>query len=180
MSRLILILLGLLFSSCSLASTHYQVDLILFSHPLKENISSLNTPLIPLSKNVITLKSGSSNTQKPYHLLSPSKSGLRNEYYLLNRKHQYQILGHYSWIQPGNNQNKIAIPSVHRNGWEMLGTLKIRQSNYFTVNAELQVSPPNHPQSAFTVTQNQRLKANTVYYFDHPQIGMLIKIHKPS
>ncbi|MDA9272003.1 peptidoglycan binding protein CsiV, partial [bacterium] len=37
-----------------------------------------------------------------------------------------------------------------------------------------------HTQTAFNFSQKQRLKPGTVYYLDHPQAGMLIKVHALS
>ncbi len=178
MLRLFILTISILYSCFTLAKSNYQVDLIIFSYPQsgdKSNNLTMNSPLIPISNNAITLKSDST---KPYGLLSPSKSGLRDQYYLLSRKSHYQVIGHYSWQQPNNNHSSVALPKVSQNGWQMQGTVRVRQSNYYLFDADLQLSPPNNPQSSFVVSQKQRLKGSLVYFLDHPQIGMLIKIHK--
>jgi hypothetical protein len=178
MLRLFILTISILYSCFTLAKSSYQVDLIVFAYPQSGDKNSklpINSPLIPLSNNAITLKTDST---KPYGLLPASKSGLRNQYYLLSRKSTYQVLGHYSWKQPGNNQKRVAIPNVSHNGWQMQGTVRVRQSNYYLFDADLQLSPPSNPQSSFVVSQKQRLKGSQVYFLDHPQVGMLIKIHK--
>jgi hypothetical protein len=178
MYRLIILTIGILCSGFTLAKSSYQVDLVLFAYPQstdKNSNMALNTPLIPISKNAITLKNDS---KKPYGLLSASQSELRNEYYLLSRKSHYQVLGHYSWVQPSNNQSSVALPNINHNGWQIQGTVRVRQSNYYLFDTDIQCSPPNNPQSSFTVKQKQRLKNNLVYFLDHPQVGMLIKVHK--
>ena len=178
MDRLIIITLSLLYSCLTLAKSSYQIDLIIFAQPNQNRELSVEAPLIPTNANAISLKSDTKKSGKPYHLLSPSSSSLHDEYYLLTRKSRYQVLGHYSWKQPANNQSTVALPFVDHNGWQMQGTLNIKQSNYYSFDAELQVSPPNNPQSSFTVSQKQRLKDDVVYYLDNAQIGMLVKIHK--
>lgn len=181
MQRLLTLTFCLLYSCLSLASSNYQIDLIIFTHlQNNDNDSELkfSSPLLPISPNVIQLKTSATKSTKSYQLLSSSMSTLRDEYYQLNRKKQYHVLGLYSWIQPGANQSTVALPFVTSNGWQMQGTIRVRQSNYYLVNAELQLSSPKNPQSFFTVSQKQRLKGNVVYYLDHPQVGMLIKIHK--
>jgi hypothetical protein len=138
----------------------------------------LDAPLIPMDKNAITLKTAAGKDPGVYQLLSHSHSGLRDEYYLLSRKSRYQVLGHYSWKQPANHQGTVALPHLSHNGWEMQGTLRVQEGSYYTFDADLQCSPPNNPKSSFTVSQKQRLKDNVVYYLDHSQIGMVVKIHR--
>ncbi|PWY56403.1 hypothetical protein DGG96_02720 [Legionella qingyii] len=178
MERLIIITLSLLYSCLTLAKPSYQIDLIIFAQPNQNRALSIDAPLIPTNANAISLKTDTEKSGKPYRLLSPSSSSLRDEYYLLSRRSSYQVLGHYSWRQPANNQSIVALPFIDHHGWQMQGTLNVKQSNYYSFDAEFQVSPPNNPQSSFTVSQKQRLKDNVVYYLDNAQIGMIVKIHK--
>ncbi|CZR30982.1 Uncharacterised protein [Legionella pneumophila] len=72
----------------------------------------------------------------------------------------------------------VALPKINHNGWQIQGTLKVRQSNYYLFDADLQCLSPGNQETSFTVSQKQRLKGSTIYYLDHPQLGMLVKIHK--
>jgi hypothetical protein len=177
MQRLFILTISILYSCFAVAKASYQIDLILFAHPNQNSGVSGNTPFIPVNSNAISLKTDTEKSEKPYHLLSSSNSSLRDEYYLLSRKSPYQVLGHYSWRQPANNQSSVALPQIDLSGWQIQGILNIKQSNYYAFDAELQVSPPNNPQSSFIVSQKQRLKENVIYYLDNAQIGMLVKIH---
>lgn len=161
------------------SGNNYQIDLILFAQPqVGETLGEqgINSPFLPLNKNLISLKNAASG--KAYSLLSASKSSLKDQYYLLNRTHRYQMLGHYSWIQPATSQNKIALPKINHNGWKMQGTVQVRKSTYFLFDADLQLSSPRNPQSSFMIEQNQRLKENVVYYLDNPQLGILVRVHR--
>ncbi|KTD41657.1 CsiV family protein [Legionella parisiensis] len=178
MERLIIITLSILYSCLTLAKSSYQIDLIIFAHPNQNPDMTVDAPLIPMGAHAILLKSDAEKSGKPYLLLSPSSSSLRDEYYLLTRKSRYKVLGHYSWKQPANNQSSVALPVVEHNGWQIQGKFNVVQSNYYSFDAELQVSPPSNPQSSFTVSQKQRLKDDVVYYLDNALIGMLVKIHK--
>lgn len=177
MERLIIILVSILYSCLASAKPSYQIDLIVFTHPNQIKGLTIDAPLLPPSTNAITLHPDTEKSGKPYRLLPASYSSLRDEYYLLTRKGHYQVLGHYSWRQPANNQNKVALPLVEHNGWQMQSTLNVLQRTYYSFDAELQISPPNNPQGSFTVSQKQRLKGNVIYYLDNAQIGMLVKIH---
>jgi hypothetical protein len=178
MYRLLIITISVFYSCLGLASSSYQIDLILFAHPKNAAMNTeldLNAPLIPINKKAIPLTNASSTS---YRLLPPSQSSLRNEYYLLTHKSHYQVLGHYSWKQTTHNQALVALPEQNSHGWQIQGTLNVQKTNYYQLNADLQCSSPSNPHGSFTVTQKQRLKDNTVYYLDHSQIGMLVKIHQ--
>ncbi|WP_028387710.1 CsiV family protein [Legionella fairfieldensis] len=179
------IFLLLAFLSCVIRAKEppplYQIDLIIFTHqPSSANpvTLSLNSTLSSDNFQAIPLRTVSHKDFIPYHLLPSSSSQLQQEYRALHRKPQYRVLLHYSWLQPYNNQQAIQLPKVIQEGWELEGRLRIRRSNYYLLNAELLFSPLTGHQTPFTVSQNQRIKGGSVYYFDHPQVGMLIKVHQ--
>ena len=159
-------------------STLYQVDMIVFAHQQSSAQQTTTPPLLAPPQNAIPLDNSISSAITPYHILPTSASQLSNEYWALNRKAEYQVLAHYTWLQPSNNQRAIVLPSTNRNGWNIEGTLRIRQSNYYLLDTDLLFSAPNNTQTAFFFSQKQRLKPGTVYYLDHPQAGMLIKVHQ--
>ncbi|KTD78353.1 CsiV family protein [Legionella waltersii] len=182
MIRFVLLKLCLIFSSLTLAATNYQVDLIIFANPQSNiNESALDTtiPFVTAHQNAIPLGIGN-KTNSTYQIMSPTLSGLKDQNYLLSRRSNYQVLGHFSWKQPAKNQSKIVLPKIDTKGWQIEGTLKVVQSSYYSVNAELQCSPPSFPDKSFTVSQTARVKGGEMYYFDHQHIGMLIKIHPIS
>jgi len=85
---------------------------------------------------------------------------------------------HYTWLQPFENQRTILLPKIEREGWQVEGTLRVRRSNYYLLSTNLIFSSANKEQPAFVFAQTQRLKGGDTYYLDHPQAGMLIKIHQ--
>ena len=158
----------------------YQIDMILFTHlqsALSSNDNATLTSIAPDLTHAIRLQNKTRDNKQPYQLLPSSTSQLRNEYWALNRKPQYQVLFHYTWLQPANNQRPIALTDTV-GGWSVEGTLLIKQSNYYLLDSELLFSAPNSPQTAFIFSKKQRLKPGVVYYLDHPQAGMLIKVHQ--
>jgi hypothetical protein len=179
MHRLLIISLNLFYTSIGFAaSNQYQVDLILFAQRANSNTPPTFTSPMTLTPHAMSLKAAVKGHADNYQLLSQNLSSLRSEYYALHKKPQYEILGQYSWKQPTNSRNSVALPPINIHGWHLDGTVSIKKTNYFILKAELSASPPSNPQSYFRVTQNQRLKENTVYYLDHAQIGMLIKVHQ--
>lgn len=178
MYRLLLLFISLLYTACLNAQSSYQIDVIFFSHPKeisKASDSEYYTPLLSVTKQAISLSSGTSKGY--YQLLKPSLSNLRNEYYLLSRKSKYKVLAQYSWTQPANNQSAVALPDMDSKEWNIHGTMLIKQSNYYLLTTDLQLISSSQSQASFTLKHKQRLKGSTVYYLDHAQVGMLIKIH---
>lgn len=163
----------------SFAQVNYQVDLIVFSHP-QDKTKSIDSilPLLPLDPKISPLVNTTKKTKQPYQLLSPSQSGLRDQYYLLNHRSRYTVLGQYSWLQNTKQQRMVALPIIDNKGWLIQGTIQVQQNGYYHFNAELQCSPPSHPEQVFTVSQKQRLNGEEIYYLDHAQIGMIVKIHQ--
>lgn len=159
------------------SASFYQVDLIIFTHSgtYAHQEADTNT-LSPSYATTYALSSNVSASQTAYHLLPMSASQLREEYWALKRKREYQVLLHYSWLQPLNNQRALELPAISRDGWQVSGVLRIRRSNYYLLDSKLSFSSLNN-QTAFVIKQKQRLKGNTIYYLDHPQAGMLIKLH---
>ena len=184
MLRLATLTCLIIFSCLAMANQHslYQIDMIVFTHQQTSALQAENTvaPLLaPDTQNAIPLQTSISNAITPYHILPTSSSQLSQEYWALNRKADYQVLAHYTWLQPSNNQRAIALHSINHNGWNIEGTLRVRQSNYYLFDTDLLFSTPNNnTQTAFVFSQKQRLKPGTTYYLDHPQAGMLIKVHK--
>lgn len=181
----VLFLTGLLLLSCSgLASQQsalYQVDMIVFTHMDNATppIDQSSTPLLaPDAHSAIPLVNAVSKEMTPYHRLPSSTSKLGNAYWALNHKPQYQVLFHYTWLQPGNNQRAIALSQANPSGWNVEGTIRIRRSNYYLLDTDLLFSNSNSQQTGFVFSQKQRLKPGVVYYLDHPQAGMLITVHQ--
>ncbi|MBA2656013.1 MAG: hypothetical protein H0U70_03410 [Tatlockia sp.] len=160
------------------SSAFYQIDLIVFAHqPALNPGLSLNSTLANL-KTSIPLLTEVSKDLSPYHLLPSSSSQLRESYWALHRNPQYQVLLHYSWLQPLNSQSALNLPKIELKGWELEGTLRVQRSNYYLLDSEFSVSTPNNKETPFVFSQKQRLKGGNTYYLDHPIAGLLIKIHQ--
>ncbi|MCP0914224.1 peptidoglycan binding protein CsiV [Legionella sp. 27cVA30] len=162
-------------------SSLYQVDLIIFAQPASsQGEESLSSLVAPSTRQAILLQKNAERGNPPFRLLPPSRSQLRGEFWTLRNKSAYQVLAHYSWLQPSNNKRPVAVAIVDQNGWNVEGTLAIQQSSYYSLDANLLFSAANSNRGSFLISQKQRLKGGVVYYLDHPQAGMLIKIHKVS
>ncbi|WP_347251318.1 CsiV family protein [Legionella sp.] len=169
------------FTQANAIPSLYQIDLIIFTHPQSANLPpelSLSSTLSSESTHAAPLQTEIRKELTPYHLLPFSSSQLREEYWALHRRPEYRVLLHYTWLQPFNSQRAVSLPKINRDGWQLEGALRIQRSSYYLLNTELLFSPADSSHSPFVFAQKQRLKGGETYYFDHPQAGMLIKIHQ--
>jgi hypothetical protein len=178
-------LLSLLFltstGQASSASARYLVDIIVFAHTYAPIDQLENTPEATLTRDpnfAIPLRAINSSATGGYQLLPSSYSSLNDAWSRLYQQSQYRPLFHYTWIQPSNNQQPVSIVTETNHGWNVEGTLRVRQSNYYLLDTELRFNTPNNRQSSFIFSQKQRIKPGNIYYLDHPQVGMLIYVHK--
>ncbi|CEK09881.1 CsiV family protein [Legionella hackeliae] len=178
MSRIVILTAMILFSCLAQGknASLYQVDLIVFTHQNASSLLSDFNETTPRSLHGIPLRTEINSAITPYHLMPASTSKLRQEYWALNRKPQYHVLLHYSWLQPFNSQQAIVLPKLSRDGWNVEGTIRVRRSNYYLLDTNLLFSTASN--AAFVFSQKQRLKGGDIYYLDHPQAGILIKVHQ--
>jgi hypothetical protein len=172
-----------LFSPLALAAPPQamdQVDIILFTHLRTSFPLSHQQALPPGTDDALLLSNELSRDKRPYHRLAPSSSGLANAYWVLNHKPEYQVLLHYSWLQPRHKPHPVRIESRQPQAWDIEGTLHIQRGHYLFLDTAFLFSTKDMPDHSFVFQQKKRLKSNVVYYFDHPQAGMLIKVHPVS
>lgn len=181
---LLVVCFGLMVSSGFAApiSSLYQIDIICFTHAASHANTMMeqeaNPTLASSPHYAIPLQITGNKSHTPYHTLPNSLSALQDEYWTLNHKSQYQVLFHYTWLQPSNNQQPIALPAIQAKGWNIEGTIRVRRSNYYLLDTDMLFSDAHNKRNSFVFNQKQRLKPGVVYYLDHPQAGLLIKIHQ--
>lgn len=159
----------------------YQIDMVVFSYESVPSGRDSDQSLIPLVQSrpdKAVLLRAFDGQPSLYHLLPVSASKLLQICRQLSQKPGYQILAHYVWLQSRDKQRPVILPQALRDGWEVKGSMNIRQSNYYLLNTDLIFSspPPHHIKTVFS--KKQRLKPDVVYYLDHPEIGILMKIHE--
>lgn len=153
----------------------YQIDMIVFTHQASSQQPDDNI-FFPSSTETMSLKKASKGN---YTQLPIKASQLQNAYYALRRKPEYTVIAHYSWSTAANQPLKIVLAETVQANWKLGGTLGIKHNQYFQLDAKLVLSRTDQA-SQFLFEKIERLNANTTYYLDHPQAGMIIKIHQLS
>ena len=183
MLRVLFLFYLLGFSLVGTASSLYQIDIIVFTHAYTENDQVENTsPLLAgyHTQFAIPLKPHEPGSSGLYQLMPQSSSSLKDAWNRLNHQAQYRPLLHYTWIQPSNNQRSVLLAAQTNDHWDVKGTIRVRQSNYYLLDTQLQFSAPNGKHQHIVLADKQRLKPGNTYYIDHPQGGMLINVHRVS
>lgn len=155
-------------------TSFYQIDLIIFTHEPASSFSSTSPPESLLFKG-LPLQKNSRKTLKSYTLLS--SSALQREYTILRHKPQYYVLIHSSWLQSSEDQKTVMLPKTSKDGWQVEGTIRVEKRHHYSLKMAL-VFSSLYTQNSALLTQTQQLKEREIYYFDHAQAGMLIKVHK--
>ena len=178
-------------SHLAFAGKLYQIDLIVFKHITNEGLRSENWSdefIRPSLGRTIELAESDVSLMF-YHRLSAHKTGLQTERNLLEKRSDYQILFHTSWIQPMTTPQYAKW--IHISGGEMYdqnlpeldGKIRIGQERFFDINAQLYLSLPRSTRwksdgslRTFTLIENRRTALNKLNYLDHPLFGALIQI----
>ncbi len=168
-----------LFSTLGIAAgvAHVQVDLIAFTHAYTEK-DQVEHPIAILDHLLSTAIPLDAGQQSGYQLISPQHSRLQSAWSRLNRSGQYHPLVHYTWLQPSNNQRAVQLPVSNSQGWKVQGAIRVRQSQYYLLDATVSFTPIYGSAPGFVIAQKMRLKPGYTYYLDHPQGGLLIQVHK--
>lgn len=142
----------------------------------------------------------------PYVALPSSQFTLQSVAAKLSRKDAYRLLSHSAWRQPATSKKgseSVRIfggepldspdPSNPRFEFDGLVTLKATKYLHVDVDAVLRESSsgsadygmidsageersPLAGNQVFRLTQSQRVRSNKLYYFDHPLMGVIVKV----
>lgn len=180
----IMLLIALLYCTVGFATPTektYDVQILVFSHITANTLSLEQWP-------VIQTPTPSNQSQNP-----PQKNAyaLQAEKGDLLRDPNYDILFDGSWQASWQEGSTIQFPIVSIDG-KLNGTVAITLGHYFDVNTQLFLSEPisllqkinatpyfnQFSQSDFTfkLAEDRRMRSNELDYFEHPLMGMLIKI----
>lgn len=162
----------------------YDVQVLIFSHITPDTLKLQQWPTIT---PIITNNINNTTANVP-----SSASNLQTEKQILMRNPNYKMLLDASWMESwSGDQSTINIPVASTNG-KLNGSIAITLGHYFNVNADLYLTEPtaflrpldlnnyfskwNQPSFTFQLLQNRRMRSDELNYFEHPLIGMLIKI----
>jgi Peptidoglycan-binding protein, CsiV len=156
-----------------------QVDVIVF-RPLIPGVDAneaiLSSLIGPSPDDAIPLESDALCKDQNYCLLPLSASSLKQSYYALSRKEEYDILARYSWNQPLTSRSPVLLPTSRKDELQIEGQMRLVKGNYFYFNSDLFLDSPNLPE-ALHIKQDVRLKEDQTVFLDNPYMGILLRVH---
>lgn len=163
-----LLLLLAVFSICSpsaYAAQWYHVEVVVF-----EQLDAVSDEAAPEKMVPSASLTPESNTD----LIQPAAvKTLVNDAARLKRTGSYRVLYHKAWQQP--IQTKSQAKSVQLSNAAIHGRVRLHKGTYLYATVDIQ-------QQQLTLTglpylqQAQRVRAKKTHYFDHPQLGVLLKL----
>jgi hypothetical protein len=176
------------------ASRIYQIDLLVFSHVTTKALLSESwpaNPTMPLLNEAVDLKPYDAATPNAlYQILHTSRSKFTKEIAIFNKQSTYRMLVNMAWLQPALTIKRATW--IHINGGNNIqinGMMKISRPYLFQADADLVLTIPAAtmqqiaPNAAakigatqFVLKQTASVRANQIYYFDHPLFGVIVKI----
>lgn len=165
------LIIAMIFSSIVRANPTqlYTVELLVFKYT---NSSAAQQESWLLDREALSAATLKMPAVLPYPELDPSELTLKTESWALRQKLNYPILLHTAWQQPISSVRSAKPFTIIDDQQQILGTLKISNSNYIDIEANFQL--PDEPQ--YTLTEKLRVRDDEVHYLDHPAFGILIKV----
>ena len=107
-------------------------------------------------------------------------SDLENLNFLIGRlrwRENIEILDSLSWYQPLKDQNEYTYHYDQENNLSLY--LNIYESRYLHLNLKAFVGKLNFDENITTfIDEDRRVKNSEINYFDHPNMGLIIKVDK--
>ena len=185
----LIVTLSLLFISISASADQwYHVELIVFQQ--LDTITDEQWPKMPEQNQdqdkllIPTMKSQLIQPDKNETLISSATR--------LNRSSHYKVLYHQSWQQPIMKKRHAEAIKIHSDDDMIDGSLRLYKSTYLhaainlwllenkeSINSWSDVSPDGENIDNIRnphLEQSGRIRSKKLYFFDHPKMGVLLKI----
>lgn len=173
------------FSGPTTGPMQYQVEVIIFQNtipPVANSEDFSGFPALPETSKAVNL-GPENDAHTPYSELPYSWLRLRAEARLIKRKPDYKLLLHTAWLQQEGRSKTVHLDNDFQEGSapKLDGTIRVSKGLYYYFSVNLALTPINTllrpKQKPFILKQKRRLRSDEVHYIDHPQFGVLIKVH---
>lgn len=97
----------------------------------------------------------------------------------LKRSRNYQVLGHFGWIQPGFPRTEAHYTSINSQvlqGSGLIGQIALSRGRYLHLTLDLTLEPPSEAGQRYVLQQTRRMRSNERHYIDHPKFGVIALI----
>jgi len=162
------------------APPRYAVEVIVFSQPpvgegRVEEPASEPTPLP--SQLAWPLRDADAD-RLGYPRLPAAQEGLGAAARRIAETPGYQVHWHAGWDQPGVGEAAaqwVALPSMaSMPGLD--GIIQVYRERYLHARVELRQTTDS--ESHWTLSQSRRLRGDSPHYFDHPRLGVIVRVER--
>lgn len=108
-------------------------------------------------------------------------SGLGGVVQLLTRDPHYTVLDTVHWLQPGVGPTQAVPIAIQNAAYGLTGTIRVYQYQYLHAKLNLalaghQTAPGDAGPILYHLVEARRLRPKTIAYFDHPKLGVLLRV----
>ena len=187
-----LALFGLASVSATTVEKKYLVELIAFEHITSSPARRSETEDFKRYPSQAGRAKGRNNSAHTISDIIWKKSGpLKKRLAALSRSSQYRILGYRAWQQPLTNKKHTQVVPLNFNpdtaDSAMTGDLTIFENQLVYARLDLtmdhgiessHLAPWDQKQTVFQIHETRRIRLNENHYFDHPRIGVIIRLSR--
>jgi hypothetical protein len=182
--KVLLICAMLVVANAAFASSRAQVEIIIFEQIKKANEEKRRYPGDISAQGAIEYYGDeSSKRRNNIRVLELSEYKLKEQRNILGRHKDYRVLQHVAWEQDFDNYSKdeiyVAPDDINSISFSSLGALvKVRpyQNNIIAEIDALATIVGN--EYASRIKSRKVIGNKQVYYFDHPDFGVIIQVRK--
>ena len=190
--KTILIAFLVLLPSISISATdqsRYKIEALVF----KSLSASESNEIWPTESGIAEPQSQSMASQSEIVQLrssSENKGELVNIKERMEDSGEYIVLDYRKWRQLADSRSQSPV-TVYDSRYEDIGQLKgiiqFYMSRFLHINVDLSLAPEHYTitetesgqtgRPLFQIQQDKRIKSKNIYYFDHPEFGVLVYIN---
>jgi hypothetical protein len=153
------------------ASMLYDIEVIVFANHLPDLEGAEHW------KDDATKSSAPAGTDVLIPDETNQELGLQGLANALGKGSQYKVLAHRRWQQNAEAKSETKTVKLSSPEAGLDGSLKFYLSRFLFVDANLVLKDPkNENAPAFRLIEHRRVKVQELHYFDHPKMGMLIRV----
>lgn len=156
----------------------YQVEVIVFSQPpIGESVAEApSTEPVPLPNRLAWPLGGPGEGLLGYTRLPASSHQLTDTARRVDARPGFDVHWHAAWNQPGVSRSKaqaLALPAIESlPGLD--GTVQISRERFRHARVELRFA--ESADTHWTLSASRRLRGEQPHYFDHPVLGVVIRV----
>ena len=162
----------------SAAPPRYQVEAIVFTQPpIGESVEEApGTEPTPLPRRLAWPLGESDDGLIGYDRLPVSSHQLTDTARRIDARPGFDVRWHAAWNQPGVSRSKaqpLALPAIESIP-ALEGTIQISRERFSHARVELRLA--ESPDAHWTLSASRRLRGEQPHYFDHPLLGVVIRV----